>query len=204
MAASIFILWGISLVAAFLMLRQDLHGKAFAWSIRLGLALSIAAGFGLGNLMTSPTSRQMALMRAGAPNAGSIIGAHTVGAEDGGPGLPLLGWSTTHGDLRIPHFFGLHALQVIPLVGWFLSRRPAAWLSENHKLGLVIISALGYLGFLGLVTWQALRGQSIIAPDGLTLTTAAILFSLVAGLAGGVISQAYLAGRTSRTKAISA
>ena len=195
MAISIFILWAISMVTAFLMLRQELPGRAFAWSIRLGLIISIAAGFGVGNLMTSPTPQQLERMQTGPSSTGQIIGAHTVGAEDGGPGLPLLGWSTTHGDLRIPHFFGLHALQVVPLIGWFLARRRESWLSENYKLALVIMGAVGYSGFLGLVTWQALRGQSIVAPDPLTITIAALLVSMVVALVGSIIGHAYLTGR---------
>lgn len=194
MAISIFILWGVSIITALLMLRQHIPDKALAWGIKLGLMLSIGAGFGVGTLMTSPTENQLAKIEAGLPDAGDIIGAHTVGAEDGGPGLPLLGWSTTHGDLRIPHFFGLHALQVIPAIGWVISRQRNHWLHERHKLALVVIGAVGYTGWLGLITWQALRGQSIVAPDALTATTFVALVGVIATSVVTVVGHAYYRG----------
>ena len=50
---------------------------------------------------------------------------HTFGAVDGGPGLPLLNWSTAAGDIRSAHFITLHGLQAIPLFAWFVSERTA-------------------------------------------------------------------------------
>ncbi|HAA54545.1 MAG TPA: hypothetical protein DCE42_07295 [Myxococcales bacterium] len=76
---------------------------------------------------------------------------HSIGVPDGGPGLPFLNWSTQGGDLRVAHFFGIHALQLIPLVGWWLSRRTQTTTSIH------LFSAL-YLSTVLFLLWQALRG----------------------------------------------
>jgi hypothetical protein len=77
-----------------------------------------------GALMTTPTDAQLAEGRTGKPM--TTAGAHTVGGPDGGPGLPVTRWSTQHGDLRVPHFVGLHAMQLLPLVAFAVRRRPDA------------------------------------------------------------------------------
>lgn len=191
MSFTIVIFWGFFLAVVVLFWRQMAADRVLTWAVRLGLAVTFI-GFGQGYLMTGPNAAQMTALQSG--QAVDLIGAHTVGAAgispDAGPGLPVLGWSTTHGDLRIGHFIGIHALQVLPLFGLWLTRRRAAWLSVQARVRLVWIAAAGYLGLVALVTWQALRGQPLLAPDALTLTVAAGLALLLAGLAGWVVAQA--------------
>jgi hypothetical protein len=181
MGLLIFMVAFLNLVVALRLVTQKMADPVFAWSLRLGLLLTVA-GMLVAILMTTrPSPSQAATMASG--HAPSAFGAHSVGVEDGGPGLPLVGWSTVGGDLRIPHFVGLHALQVLPLIGWWLSRQSSRrrWL-QGQRLALVWLAGVGYSGLLGLLTWQALRGQSIIAPDGLTLSVGAGLVLLVSGL----------------------
>lgn len=186
MGNAIVVLWLATLVAGIVLWVNPGPDAARILAVRAGVTLSLI-GLGLGFLMTMPTEQQLV-------SDSGIIGAHTVGAEDGGPGIPVLGWSTEHGDLRIPHFVGMHALQLIPLALLLIelaSRRIAVLRSVRARVGLVWTIALGYAATVGLVTWQALRGQSIVAPDALTLTAAAAI--LVGCLAGVVLSLA--AGR---------
>jgi hypothetical protein len=106
----------------------------------------------------------------------STFGAHTVGAPDGAPGLPFLNWSASHGDLRIPHFLGLHAMQAIPLLAWWLSRRKG--LVEPQRVQLIWLSAFAYVSLFVLLAWQALRGQALFRPDGATLFAACVLATI--------------------------
>ncbi len=116
--------------------------------------------------MTMPNSQQLA--EAHATGRLPIAGAHTVGAPDGGRGLPVTGWSADHGDLRIAHFLGMHGLQVLPLLAWWIARRRAP-AGERTQRNLIFAAATSYLALFGLVLWQAFRGQSIAQPDGVTL-----------------------------------
>ena len=177
MAVAIAVLWVANFVTAGLLLFQKFENLAFAWSLRLGIIVTIV-GMGLGYLMTSPTAQQMAGWDAG--GAVTIAGAHTVGVDDGGPGLPVVGWSTRGGDLRIPHFIGMHALQLVPLAGWWVGRRKR--LTSRQQTALVWTLASFYLGVVALLTVQALRAQPLLRPDTLQL-----------GLLGGLVAAAGVA-----------
>lgn len=194
MGTSITLFWFVNALGIGVLVAQNVPNRAFAWSLRLGLIVALL-GMLQGFMMTNPVADQLAAMEAGLPGAGDMIGRHTVGAEDGGPGLPFLGWSTTHGDLRIGHFVGLHGLQAIPLLGLFLMHRREQWLTQGHQLALVGIGAVGYTGLMALVTWQALREQPLLSPDGLTLSVLASLIIVVVGAALVVINHARLTGQ---------
>ncbi len=128
--AALFSIMGVAIISqtistvavAIALWRNQFADAAMGWALRAGMTITIM-GASVGGLMTAgPTPEQMAEIKA--TGRITVVGAHTVGGPDGGPGLPGVGWSTRHGDLRVPHFFGLHALQALPLFAFLLSRRP--------------------------------------------------------------------------------
>jgi hypothetical protein len=179
--------WVMNMLAAIMLIRQRLPDPAYAWALRLGLLLTLV-GASIGILMVMPTSAQLAGAAAG--QGMTLAGAHSVGVADGGPGLPLVGWSTVGGDLRAPHFVGLHALQALPLLGWLLALPWARRLGPRHRLALVWTAGLSYLGLIVLLTWQALRGQPLIAPDMLTLVALGALLGAAALATAAVLVHA--------------
>lgn len=187
MGATITIFWFINALGVGVLIAQQVSSPILAWALRLGFVIALL-GMLQGFLMTNPSPEQRALLEAG--HTPTMIGAHTIGAPDGGPGLPVLGWSTTHGDLRIGHFVGLHALQIVPLLGLLLMRWPATWLTLRQRLALLWTGALGYLGLTALVTWQALRGQPLLAPDLWTVTGALLLVAATIGTTAVIILYA--------------
>jgi len=114
----------------------------YLWGIRIGLTIFVLASLE-GFAMVSHS-------------------AHSVGVADGGPGLPLLNWSTRGGDLRVAHFFGMHALQILPLAGYLLSTRRAESLTSNAVRWAQAGGAAYALLALLLFLW-AMAGRPLVS-----------------------------------------
>ena len=167
----------LSVAVAVALWRQQFQDRALGWALRLGMAITIAGAF-TGGLMTRPTDAQ--LDQIVATRQATIIGAHTVGAPDGGPGLPGTGWSVEHGDLRVPHFIGLHALQVLPVIALLLWRRR---IEDRRRARLIVVAGGSYAALVLILIWQALRGQALVSPDALTVSVFVVWAALTAGMA---------------------
>ncbi|MEV0584881.1 hypothetical protein [Nonomuraea sp. NPDC050310] len=180
MGLTIAVLLVAQIVAAAALLLERQADRPATWAVRLGLIVS-TLGIASGALMAFP--------RPGQNLPDNVAGAHAVGVPDGGAGLPFVGWSTTGGDLRVPHFIGMHGLQLLPLLAIALAAlaaRVAILRHEQVRARLVLVAGLAYLGLFALVTWQALRAQPLLSPDGLTLGVAGVLLMLTLG---GVVSS---------------
>jgi hypothetical protein len=60
---------------------------------------------------------------------------------------------TEHGDLRVPHFFGLHAMQILPLI---------AWLWKPKRANAMIAAGGAYALLFVLTLAQALAGRPFL------------------------------------------
>jgi len=115
--------------------------ESYLWGIRLGLILFIL-GSAEGGVM-------------------ALLMRHTVGAPDGGPGLPFINWSVKAGDLRVAHALALHALQAIPIIG-YVFRRIGKRFGSIPAVVMTFAYAALYLAWATLLFVDAIKGRPLI------------------------------------------
>lgn len=104
----------------------------YLWAIRIGILLFVIFSFE-GFVMGSRLS-------------------HTIGGPDGGAGLPFLNWSRTFGDPRVAHFVGMHAMQVLPLLSFYVLK----------DVKLTFVAGGVYAALAVYVLVQALQAQPFL------------------------------------------
>lgn len=87
---------------------------------------------------------------------GFMIGhnQHSIGAADSAAGMFFTNWNRSGGDLRIMHFFGLHSLQILPLLAWYTGR--------HKRLFAVHLPAILLITFTTFVFIEALQGKPFL------------------------------------------
>jgi len=171
--------------------RQTFADRVMGWALRLGMTITICGAM-IGGMMTRPTSAQ--IQDARSTHRMTVSGAHSVGGPDGGSGLTGTGWSTEHGDLRVPHFLGLHAIQALALIALVIRRRR---LSSDRGVQIVQAAAASYVAFVSLFLWQALRGESVIHPGTVMQASGAVWLVLTTVLVWVAWTRRFSSGNAS-------
>jgi hypothetical protein len=125
--------WGVMRADA-----EPVH-PAYRLAVVLGLLLTFTLGAAGGAVMAAGPSHWV-----GTPRLGD-------------PVIPVVGWSRTVGDLRVAHFLGLHAQQMVAIVGALA----ATWLGAGARVAVASFATVYALATIALF-FQALAGQPFL------------------------------------------
>ena len=107
----------------------------YIWAIRFGILIFVVFSF-----------------------EGALMGSrmnHSVGAINDNSNWFIVGWSKTVGDLRVSHFIGMHALQLLPFLSFYIFK--------NTKATIIISILYAVLAATTLI--QALNGKPILTQN---------------------------------------
>ena len=134
----------VLLIAMPLLVARVVHrDSAMSPGLRSGIVLGVVVSFALTLIVAGYMSN----------STGHYVGTPSADA----PSFPLLGWSGEVGDLRPAHFLSLHALQIFPLLGLWLDRRPG-----GNPVRVLRVLACGYAVLTLAVFAQALLGLPLL------------------------------------------
>jgi len=144
------VMYGLMGVGAVTIIAMNLP---LAWAIRRWpaaelrppLPLSAVLGLLLSFLLTLALGLYMSQQPG---HAVGTIGGHA----------PLFGWNRSGGDLRVSHFFAIHAMQLVPLAGLFAASLAPRLRIPAVLLAAVLVTAASVASFL-----QALAGEPFLA-----------------------------------------
>lgn len=153
MGTSISIFWVFHLWMSYQIFRKQSIPKSVKESLVWGLTI---AGFGMiiGFFMTSPRPDQLEAMKQG---IFQTSGSHNFGTGNPGGSLFFLGWDKKLGDMRVPHFFGMHVMQIfVFLSAYLLGKR-----NSNQDLVFVRLTGISFLIMNVVMVIQTLNGESV-------------------------------------------
>jgi hypothetical protein len=120
--------------------------------IGAGLKRGAVLGLALGGIVT--------IVTAGFLSSSIVVetGRWVNGMRNDSHGIPLMGWSGVGGDLRVPHFFALHVMQALPVLGLMADR----W-AKGRQFFVVNAGVAIWLLIVCGTFWQAVSGRPFIA-----------------------------------------
>ena len=182
-----------SIAVAVALWRHRFEDAALGWALRLGMIITIvrshdrrthdpayASAIGCRSRRRDDDSCRRAHRR----RAGRRTGPARHRVEHGA-------WRSASAALSRPAL----ALQALPLLALVLARRR---LSDVVRVRFTLIAAVSYFGLFGILVWQALSGQSMLAPDTLTIT----LFGVLVFATAAAAATAVLRPQPARTPAL--
>lgn len=125
---------------AYLIAKQNPMSNPLILAIVIGLCLTCLLGGGFGNYLSS--------------NGGHWVNSAPTDAN----GVWLFNWAMDGGDLRVAHFFGMHAMHAFPI---FVVLLPQHW-SPRFKLKILIVFIVAYVLFSAHTFFQAVNGQPFL------------------------------------------